>query len=161
MCVPLLSGCQSLISTVCFHCTGSDSAADNFRAHIPGVEDFPRIEANSYFLFDNFNFPQFQVLVGIFNDTQRSQTFTFPIYVDDVPEGVEELNITLSLQDDEQLPVTEGSVVVLPSVATVRIHDFSSKFVDSLSSQTIFHSSAREGLADVINFNFIVHMQLV
>ena len=45
--------------------------------------------------------------------------------MDDVPEGVEELNLTLSLQ--QGIPST--SVNVTPAVATVRIHDFSSKFI--------------------------------
>ena len=119
-----------LICNVCFHCTGSNSAAESFRAHIPGVEDFPRIKANNYFLFENFNFPHFEVLGEIFNETQRSQTFMFPIYVDDVPEGVEELNLTLSLLMDDQLPLQPGSVIITPAVATVRIRDSSSKFVE-------------------------------
>ena len=63
----------------------------------------------------------------MFNETQRSQTFTFPIFVDDVPEGVEELQLTLSLRPDLQLP--ERSVNVTPAVATVRIQDFSCKFI--------------------------------
>ena len=47
-----------------------------------------------------------------------------PIYYDDVPEGVEELNITLSLQD----PSLANKVIVRPAVATVRIWDNDSKF---------------------------------
>ena len=46
------------------------------------------------------------------------------IYEDDVPEDVEELNITLSLQD----PSLENRVTVRPAVATVRIRDNDSKF---------------------------------
>ena len=63
----------------------------------------------------------------MFNATQRSQTFTFPIFVDDVPEGVEELQLSLSLAPGQQLH--EGSMNVTPAVATVRIHDFSRKFI--------------------------------
>ena len=59
----------------------------------------------------------------MFNGTRRSQIFTFPIFVDDVPEGVEELQLTLSLRADPTLP--QRSVNVTPAVATVRIHDFS------------------------------------
>jgi len=47
------------------------------------------------------------------------------IYDDDVPEGVEELNITLSLQDT----TFANRVTVSPAVATVRIRDNDSKFV--------------------------------
>ena len=47
-----------------------------------------------------------------------------PIYYDDVPEGVEELNITLSVQD----PSLANKVIVRPAVATVRIWDNDSKF---------------------------------
>ena len=46
------------------------------------------------------------------------------IYEDDVPEGVEELNITLSLQD----PSLADKVTVRPAVATVRIRESDSKF---------------------------------
>ena len=68
------------------------------------------------------------VLSEMFNGTNRWQTFTFPIYMDDVPEGVEELNLTLSLVLDPTLPA--GSVNVTPAVATVRILDFSCKLRD-------------------------------
>ena len=47
------------------------------------------------------------------------------IYEDNVPEGVEELKITLSLQD----PNLANRVTVTPAVATVRIRDNDSKFV--------------------------------
>ena len=47
------------------------------------------------------------------------------IYEDDVPEGVEELNVTLSLQD----PRLSNRVIVRPAVATVRIRDNDSTFV--------------------------------
>ena len=74
-----------------------------------------------------FDILEFRVLDENFNATQRSQTFTFPIFVDDVPEGVEELNLTMSLRPNDQLPT--GSVNVTPAVATVRIHDSSCKFI--------------------------------
>ena len=108
---------------------GSHSALDNMRNPIPGVEDFPRIADGIYYTFQEmpFDIPEFRVLDETFNGTQRSQTFTFPIFVDDVPEGVEELQLTLSLMPDDQLP--EGSVNVTPAVATVRIHDSSCKFI--------------------------------
>ena len=74
-----------------------------------------------------FTILEFRVLNEMFVATRRSQTFTFPIFVDDVPEGVEELQLTLSLQPDDQL--RPGSVNVTPAVATVRIQDFSCKFI--------------------------------
>ena len=110
-------------------CAASYSALDTSRNPIPGVEDFPRIANGIYYTFQEmpFDIPEFHVLDEMFNGTQRSQTFTFPIFVDDVPEGVEELKLTLSLQPDDQLP--EGAVNVTPAVATVRIHDSSCKFI--------------------------------
>ena len=59
--------------------------------------------------------------------------------MDDVPEGVEELNLTLSLQPG----TLSSSVNVRPAVATVRIHDFSSKFIGQLNivSKTREHRS--------------------
>jgi len=59
-----------------------------------------------------------------FNDTQRSQSFSLTIFEDDVPEEVEELNVTLSLQDSS----LANQVVVEPAVVTVRIQDDDSKF---------------------------------
>ena len=90
-------------------------------APTPGVDDFPQIISGSYFI----EFRQFKILNETFNDTQRWQTFTLPIYVDDVPEGVEEFNLTLSLVPDPNLP--PRAVNVTPAVATVRIRDFSCK----------------------------------
>ena len=112
-----------------FLCVASYSAIDTLRNPIAGVEDFPRIVDSTYNTFQEMPFDvlEFRVLNQMFNDTQRSQTFTFPIFVDDVPEGVEELELTLSLQADLQLP--EGSVNVTPAVVTVRIRDFSCKFI--------------------------------
>ena len=109
--------------------TASRSIFDTFRNPIPGVEDFPQIFYSIYFTLQEipFDILAFSVLNQMFNETQRSQTFTFPIFVDDVPEGVEELQLTLSLRPDLQLP--ERSVNVTPAVATVRIQDFSCKFI--------------------------------
>ena len=106
----------------------SHSAIDTLRNPIPGVEDFPWIVDSTYYTFDEvaFDVPEFCVLNQMFNETRRSQTFTFPIFVDDVPEGVEELQLTLSVRPDLKLP--EGSVNVTPAVATVRIQDFRCKF---------------------------------
>ena len=104
----------------------SHSAIDTSRNPIPGVEDFPQIVDSTYYTFQEIPF-QFLVLNHMFNETQLSQTFTFPIFMDDVPEGVEELQLALSVRPDPQLP--EGSVNVTPAVATVRIHDFSCKFI--------------------------------
>ena len=107
----------------------SHSAIDTLRNPIPGVEDFPQIVDGTYYTFQEmpFDILEFSVLDQMFNGTRQSQTFTFPIFVDDVPEGVEELQLTLSLQPDQQL--REGSVNVTPAVATVRIQDFSRKFI--------------------------------
>ena len=112
-----------------FPCAASYSAIDTLQNPIPGVEDFPRIVDGIYFTFQEmpFDIPEFRVLNQMFNETRRSQTFTFPIFVDDVPEGVEELQLTLSLRPDDQLP--PGSVNVTPSVANVRIQDFTCRFI--------------------------------
>ena len=114
-----------------FPCAASYSAIDTLQNPIAGVEDFPQIADGIYFTFQEmpFNIAEFTVLNQLFNGTRRSQTFTFPIFVDDVPEGVEELKLTLSLRPDDQLP--QGSVNVTPAVATVRIQDSSSKLLFS------------------------------
>ena len=98
-----------------------------------------------------FDILEFRVLNQMFNGTRRSQTFTFPIFVDDVPEGVEELQLTLSLRPDLQLP--EGSVNVTPAVATVRIHDFSCKFIEWFCNEL-----TREFLKDLICLAMCVEM---
>ena len=110
-----------------FLCAASHSAIDDIRNPIPGVEDFPEIANGIYYTFQEmpFDLLEFSILDENFNATQRSQTFTFPIFMDDVPEGVEELQLSLSLREDPTLP--PGSVNVTPAVATVRIHDFSCK----------------------------------
>ena len=107
----------------------------------PGVHDFPRVfpEGNirnnfggRYNVFDEMTPREFRtvrILNNVFNQTQRSQNFTLPIYMDNVPEGVEELNLTLSLQPG----IPSSSVNVRPAVATVRIHDLSSKFIGQLN----------------------------
>ena len=112
-----------------FPCAASYSAIDTLRNPIAGVEDFPRIVDGIYYTFQEMRFDilEFCVLNQMFTGTQRSQNFIFPIFVDDVPEGVEELKLTLSLHPDDQLP--EGAVNVTPAVATVRIHDSSCKFL--------------------------------
>ena len=112
-----------------FPCAASYSAIDTLRNPIAGIEDFPQILDGIYYTFQEmpFDILEFCVLNQMFNETQRSQTFTFPIFVDDVPEGVEELKLTLSLQPDDQLP--PGSVNVTPAVATVSIQDSSCKFI--------------------------------
>ena len=109
-------------------CAGSHSGTD-LRDPIPGVEDFSRIENGNYFTYsaEPFNVGEFPVLNQMFNGTYRSQTFTFPIFADDVPEGVEELQLTLSLAPGQQL--RPGAVNITPPVATVRIHDFSRKLL--------------------------------
>ena len=93
-----------------FPCAASYSAIDTLRNPTAGVEDFPQIVDGTYYTFQEmpFNIAEFTVLNQMFNETQRSQTFTFPIFVDDVPEGVEELQLTLSLRPDDKLP--QGSV---------------------------------------------------
>ena len=110
----------------------SHSALETFRNPIPGVEDFPRIVDSIYYTIQEmpFDILEFSVLNQMFNETQRSQTFTFPICVDDVPEGVEELQLILSLRADDKLP--EGAVNATPAVATVRIQDFSCKFIEQI-----------------------------
>ena len=112
-----------------FFCAASYSAIDTLRNPIAGDEDFPRIVDGVYYTFHEMPFDvlEFRVLNQMFNEPQQSQTFTFPIFVDDVPEGVEELQLTLSLQADDQLP--QGSVNVTPALATVRIHDSSCKLL--------------------------------
>ena len=112
-----------------FPCTASHSVIDTIRNPIPGIEDFPRIVDGTYYTFQEmpFDILEFCVLNQMFNETRRSKTFTFPIFVDDVPEGVEVLQLTLSLRPDDHL--TQGSVNVTPAVATVRIQDSNSKFI--------------------------------
>ena len=110
-------------------CAASYSAIETIRNPIPGIEDFPQIVDGFYYTFQEmpFDILEFIVLNQMFKETQRSQTFTFPIFVDDVPEGVEELQLILSLQPVDQL--SEGSVNITPAVATVRIQDFTCRFI--------------------------------
>jgi len=101
---------QLLCST--FLCPGARPAsAGRFDPIIPGLHDYQEIAPGS-------------VLPRDFEDTRRLQTFNVVIYEDDAPEGVEELNITLSLSD----PRLSDRVIVTPAVATVRIRDSDSKF---------------------------------
>ena len=121
-----------------FPCVGSDIAFISRQLPEPGVDDFPRVftrrgsneGGGAFFLFDEMavsRFRQFIILNETFGNTQRSQTFTLPIYLDDVPEEVEEFNLTLSLLPDTTL--RPGSVTVSPAVATVRIQDNDCKFL--------------------------------
>jgi len=96
-----------------FLCPGARPAsAGRFDPVIPGLHDYQEIAPGS-------------VLPRDFEDTRRLQTFSVVIYEDDVPEGVEKLNITLSLQD----PTLANRVTVSPAVATVKIRDGDSKFI--------------------------------
>ena len=96
-----------------FLCPGARPAsAGRTDPVIPGLHDYQEIAPRS-------------VLPRDFEDTRRTQTFNVVIYEDDVPEGVEELNITLSLQDT----TLANRVTVSPAVATVRIRDGDSKFI--------------------------------
>ena len=63
------------------------------------------------------------ILPLVFGNTRHLQTFDITIFKDKVPEGVEELNVTLSLQDRR----IATQVIVEPAVATVRIRDNDSK----------------------------------
>jgi len=56
-------------------------------------------------------------------DAQQSQTVTVTITDDNVTEGVEQLTVSLSLQDRE----LENSVTVMPHEAVVKILDDDSK----------------------------------
>ena len=114
-----------------FPCIGSDFACVSRQQPIPGADDFPQIfscQPNAgafYYTYDEIavnRFQHFEILNETFNETHRWQTFTIPIYVDDVPEGVEEFNLTLSLLPDPSLP--PRAVNVTPAVATIRIQDF-------------------------------------
>lgn len=67
-----------------------------------------------------------RVLSIPFSDTDRLQNFNVEIFEDPIPEGVEDLNITLSLSSDDMN--LAGQVMVSPAVATVRIRDNDSKF---------------------------------
>jgi len=95
-----------------FLCPGPRPAsAGRFDPIIPGLHDYQEIAPGSVLPLD-------------FEDTRRTQTFNVVIYDDQVPEDVEELNITLSLQD----PRLSDTVIVRPAVATVRIRDNDGKF---------------------------------
>ena len=128
--------------SIYFPCTGSYFAIGSWQTPIPGVHDFPQIiscEYNAfYYTFDEmapYRFQKFEILNEAFNDTHRWQTFTLPIYVDDVPEGVEELKLILSLLPDASL--SPRSVNVTPAITTVRIHDFDSKFVGKFDDKLL------------------------
>ena len=100
-----------LLPYYCDTLSGPRSAsAGRFDPVTPGLHDYQEVAPGS-------------VLPCDFEDVRRSQTFSVVIYEDDVPEGVEELYITLSLQD----PSLANRVKVRPAVATVRIRDNDSK----------------------------------
>ena len=67
------------------------------------------------------------ILPLIFSNVTRSQTFNVMIFEDAVPEGIEELNVTLAL-DSSSMGIVSERVTVSPSVATVRIRDNDRKF---------------------------------
>ena len=121
-------------------CAGSNSAG---QSPTPGINDFSEVisftpqAGGLFFTYDEMSrprFPPIQILTEPFNNTRRSESFTVSIYMDDVPEGVEEFSLTLTLVDDPTLSST--SVNVTPAVATVRIHDLSSKFIGKLRKHT-------------------------
>ena len=115
-------------------CAGSDFAFGTRQPPAPGV-DFPQViesqqQAGAFYtVYDvsTSTVDVIRILTEAFNNASRSQNFTVPIYMDDVPEGVEEFSLTLTLLADPTLP--PRSVNVTPAVATVRIRDFSSKFI--------------------------------
>ena len=103
----------------------SDFANISRQPPVPGADDFPQIisrQPNAGAFYYTFDEIAVTFLNETFNDTHWWQTFSIPIYVDDVPEGVEEFNLTLSLLPDPTLP--PRAVNVTPAVATVRIYDF-------------------------------------
>ena len=104
---------------------GSDFANISRQPSVPGTDDFPQIisrQPNAGAFYYTFDEIAVTFLNETFNDTHWWQTSSIPIYVDDVPEGVEEFNVTLSLLPDPSLP--PRAVNVTPAVATVRIYDF-------------------------------------
>lgn len=81
---------------------------------MPGIEDYQQIcnnrDRNGSILSLDFS-----------SNTQhsQSQTINVTIFEDDVPEGVEELFVVLSLQDQ----TLANTVNVTPAMVTVRIRD--------------------------------------
>ena len=90
---------------------GSRPTAATRRDPIPGIEDYQQIAD----------------LALQFNAAQRSQIFNVTIFEDAVPEGVEELNVTLIL-DPASVGIVGERVSVTPALATVRIRDNDRKF---------------------------------
>ena len=99
----------SLTIVLYFVCPGSRPSSAVWRDFIPGIEDYQQIRNNT---------PGY-ILSLAFDNTRHSQTFNVEIFEDGVPEGVEELNVILSLQD----PSLANMLNVTPAVATVRIND--------------------------------------
>ena len=83
-----------------FFCTGSSCSVSDTNSDFTGISRFLQ-----------------------FVNAQQSQSILVPITDDNVTEGVEELTVSLSLQDME----LATSVNVTPAVATVRILDNDSK----------------------------------
>ena len=75
-----------------------------------GSEDFQQVLNNT---------PAGSGLRSLFQDSRRWQTFSVTIFNDDIPEGVEDFIVTLSLMDPTG--ALSSLVRVHPSVATVRI----------------------------------------
>jgi len=94
-----------------FPCPGSRPTFAIRRDPRPGIEDYQQI-TNMALQFD---------------DAQHSQIFNVEIFEDAVPEGVEELNVTLIL-DPASVGIVGERVSVVPAVATVRIQDNDRKF---------------------------------
>ena len=97
---------STIFNNYTFPCPGSRPTFASRRNPRPGIEDYQQI-VNMALQID---------------DAQRSQIFYVEIFEDAVPEGVEELNVTLILD-----PTSKGNVGerlnVAPAVATVRIRD--------------------------------------
>jgi len=100
-----------------FPCPGSRPSSTPILA---GIHDYQQI-------LNSRSTPTSRRVLSIpFSDTDRLQNFNVVIFEDPVPEGVEDLNITLSLSSDDMN--LEGQVIVSPAVATVRIRDNDRKF---------------------------------
>ena len=102
---------------VYFLCPGSRPSRTPILA---GIHDYQQILNSRSALTST------SVLSIAFSDTNRLQNFSVVIFEDPVPEGVEDLNITLSLSSDDMN--LEDRVIVSPAVATVRIRDNDRKF---------------------------------
>ena len=104
--------CCSASDCYALPCLGSRPQSSVQVSPIPAIEDYQQIVNNR----------PGNILPLDFEDVRHYQIFNLTIFEDGVLEGVEELNVTLSLQD----PSLASKVIVRPAVATVRIID--SKF---------------------------------